>query len=348
MIDKILETAKIDLLVKNFAQAPHKIGQTHEADAEIIDLGNECPNYLAITTDALVEEVSSGLYDDPYLIGWMLAMSNFSDLAAVGADPLGLLLSVSYPSNGNDRFAGQFARGVSKACEKLGTFVLGGDTNHGQDFLFSGTAVGLVPKQSVLTRKGAKVNDRLYLTHLAGLGNVFAFLKLSRMNALVPGSLYKPIARIREGRLLRGFASCCMDTSDGVLHTVDTLMRLNSCRFTLSNDWARICHPMACRICRIKNIPPWLVLAGLHGEFELVFTVSPQREQAFLEAAGKIGWIPVLIGDVCEGRGIAIQNSGRFIPIDTTAIRNLSEHTGPDVHSYIDRLIQFARETGIA
>jgi thiamine-monophosphate kinase len=348
MMNQIIETIHIDRLVKNFAKAPHKVGDTHESDAEIIDLGKGVPNYLAVTTDALVEEVSSGLYDDPYFIGWMLAMSNFSDLAAVGADPLGLLLSVSYPSNGKNRFAERFAKGVSKACEMLETYVIGGDTNHGEEPLFSATAVGLVPKRSILTRMGASVKDRLYLSHPAGLGNVYAFLKMSRMNVRLPGMLYKPMARIKEGKLLRYFASSCMDTSDGVLHAVDTLMRLNTSQFALSSDWARICHPMAYRMCRFKSIPPWLALAGIHGEFELVFTVKPQRESRFLEAASKIGWDPILIGEVRQGQGITIKNTNGNVPLDTTAIRNLSEQAGRDAQSYIRQLVQIAKETGIA
>jgi thiamine-monophosphate kinase len=347
MMDRIYENIAIDKIAGNFLKAPHKIGNTHEADAELIDLGEGCPNYLAITTDALVEEVAGGLYENPYFIGWMLSMVNFSDLAAVGADPLGLLLSISYPPNGNEKFITQLARGVSDACQTLHTFVLGGDTNQGEDLFLSGCAVGLVPKQSVLTRMGAKVNDRLYLSYPAGLGNIFAFLKLSRLNFLLPGSFYKPDARIKEGRVIRDYASCCMDTSDGVLHTVDTLMRLNGLRFVLYDNWTLICHPMAYRITRIKKIPSWLVLAGIHGEYELVFTVRPQKEKDFLDAAKRIGWTPLLIGEVCEGVGVSVKNSDSLTPLDTAAIRNLSRQAGSDPQTYVKNLIQMAEASGI-
>ena len=59
---------------------------------------------LAITTDSIVEEIRLGLYDDPYLIGWMIVMVNLSDLAAVGADPLGILISEIFPNNLDDIF----------------------------------------------------------------------------------------------------------------------------------------------------------------------------------------------------------------------------------------------------
>ncbi len=347
MMDQIFENREIQKIAGNFLKAPHKIGNIHEADAEIIDLGDSSENYLAITTDALLEEVTSGLYENPYFIGWMLAMVNFSDLAAVGADPLGLLLNISYSPEGNEKFITKLARGVSDACQELNTFVLGGDTNQGEDLLLSGCAVGLVPKQSALTRLGAKVNDRLYITYSAGLGNVFAFLKLSRMNFLLPGSFYKPVARIKEARVLRGYANCCMDSSDGVLHTVDTLMRLNGLQFILYDNWARILHPMAHRITRMKKIPPWLVLAGIHGEYELVFTVSPKKERDFLIAANSIGWTPLLIGEVNDGVGVSIKNSDRITPLDTAAIRNLSKNAGSDPRSYVREMIQMGEGLGI-
>lgn len=347
MMDKIFENMEINRIARNFLKAPHKIGNTHESDAEIIDLGKGSENYLAITTDALVEEVRSGLYENPHFIGWMLAMVNFSDLAAVGADPLGLLLSISYSPNGNGKFVTKLARGVSDACKELNTFVLGGDTNQGEDLLLSGCAVGLVPKQSALTRMGAKANDRIYISHPAGLGNVFAFLKLNKMNFLLPGSFYKPFARIKEGRILRNYASCCMDTSDGVLHTVDTLMRLNGLQFVLYDNWERIVHPMASRITRLKKIPSWLVLAGVHGEYELIFTVSPQKEKDFLEASKKVGWTPIQIGEVNEGVGVCVKNSDNLVPLDMAAIRNLSEQAGSDPRSYVKKLIHMAEASGI-
>ncbi|MGD9345918.1 MAG: thiamine-phosphate kinase [Candidatus Aminicenantes bacterium] len=347
MMDQIFENRAIDRIAGNFLKSPHKIGNTHESDAEIIELGDSSKNYLAVTTDALVEEVASGLYDDPHFIGWMLAMVNFSDLAAVGADPLGLLLTISYSPDSTKNFITKLARGVSDACSEINTFVLGGDTNQGRDLLLSGCAVGLVPKQCAMTRLGAKVGDRLYITYPAGLGNIYAFLKLSRMNRLLPGSFYRPVARIREGRVIRNYASSCMDSSDGVLHTVDTLMRLNGRRFILYDNWGRILHPMAYRITRLKRIPPWLVLAGIHGEYELVFTVSTSKEREFLAVAKRIGWKPLLIGEVSEGLGVSIKNSRGLIPLDTASIRNLSEYAGSDPRTYVKELIQMAAASGI-
>ena len=347
MIENILENLMIERITKNFLKAPHKLNKIHEADAELIDMGGGSENYLAITTDALVEEISSGLYDDPYLEGWMLAMVNFSDLAAVGAEALGLLISVSYPSTLNEVFMAKLTEGISDACQRLNTFVLGGDTNQGKELFLSGSAVGLVPKKSTITRIGAKPGDKLYLTGPAGLGNIFAFLRLSKQDLKLPELFYQPVAKMKEGKIVRRFAGCCMDTSDGVMHTVDTLMRLNHHQFVLNDNWDQVLHPIAFEVCRAQNLPPWLVLAAVHGEFELCFTISPHNEKNFLQEASKTGWTPILIGEIIEGEGVSIRTEKRLIPINTSLIRNLSEMAGSDPKSYIYKLLEIAQKVEI-
>jgi thiamine-monophosphate kinase len=347
MRTEILENRMIERIAGQFLPAPHRMHKIHEADAELIDMGEKYDKYLAITTDALVEEIASGLYEDPYFIGWMLATVNFSDLAAVGADPLGLLVSINYPSTESDIFIEKLAEGISDACRELDTFVLGGDTNRGKDSLLSGCAVGLVSKNSTITRIGARPGDRCYLSAPAGTGSIYAFLRLSGKGSQLPESFYRPVARLKEGRIVRKYASCCMDTSDGVVHTLDTLMRLNQCRFILDDHWEKILNSTVLRICQAQNLPPWITLAGVHGEFELCFTVNTDSERDFLREASAIGWTPLCMGEVCEGEGVAIRAGQQLIPIDTGSIRNLSDRAGSDYEAYIHHLLDIARSVGI-
>lgn len=346
-MNDILENVMIGKMTKNFIKAPHKKNDIHESDAELIDLGEGYHRYLAATTDVLVEEITSGLYEDPYLIGWMLAAVNFSDLAAVGADPLGLLISINYPPGISDAFIEKMTEGISAACSRLNTFVLGGDTNRGNELFLSGCAVGLVPKESVITRVGAKAGDRLYLTAPAGAGSIYAFLRITGHDSQLPGSFYRPTARLTEGKIIREYANCCMDTSDGVIHTLDTLMRLNRCRFVLNGDWQGMLHPVVLDICAAREIPPWLAAAGVHGEFELCFTISPENEQAFLQEAGKTGWHPIRIGEITEGEGISVRTGERFVPIDSASIRNLSGFADRDPKEYVKKLLEIGHRHDI-
>lgn len=347
LTDEILENKMIEVIAGSFPKPPHKINEIHESDAELIDPGEEYDKYLAITTDALAEEVSSGLYDDPYLLGWMLATVNFSDLAAVGAEPLGLMISISYPANTDLLFITELSKGISDACKRSNTFILGGDTNQGKELSLCGCAIGLVPKSTTVTRIGANVSDRLYITAPAGLGNIFAFLQLSNHNSNQPKIDYRPVARLKEGKIIARFASCCMDTSDGVIQTLDTLMRLNRCKFRLNANWNRILHPITLRACKALKLPPWLALAGVHGEFELCFTINPDNETEFLREASQNDWQPILIGEVVKGTGICIKTRERVIPIDSASIRNLSHQAGANPESYINGLLDIAQKAGV-
>ena len=94
-LNEILENKIINSLISGFERSPHQLNYPHESDAEIIQLNDNTK--LAITTDSISEEISTGLYDDPYLIGWMIVTVNISDLAAVGATPIGILISEIIP-----------------------------------------------------------------------------------------------------------------------------------------------------------------------------------------------------------------------------------------------------------
>ena len=95
-LDEILENKIINNLINGFERSPVQLNKPYESDSEIILLGNI---KLTVTTDSISEEISTGLYDDPYLIGWMIVTVNISDLAAVGAKPIGILISEIIPKD---------------------------------------------------------------------------------------------------------------------------------------------------------------------------------------------------------------------------------------------------------
>jgi thiamine-monophosphate kinase len=265
----------------------------------------------------------------------------------VGAEPLGIVVALSFSRSHDGLFIEKIAKGISNACQKLNSYVLGGDTNQAGALYLSGCALGLVPKISVMTRVGARPGDRLYLSGPAGLGSIFAFLRLTKESDQLPDMFYKPEARVKEGKIVREFASSCMDTSDGVIHTLDTLMRLNPCQFVLYSDLGRILHPVALEVCKKKSLPPWLTLASVHGEFELCFSVAEDKEKKFLQKAASTGWMPILIGEVASGKGVSIKTEKGLVPVDTASIRNISDTAGSDPQAYIARLLNIGAEVRV-
>ena len=77
------------------------------------------------------------------------------------------------------------------------------------------------------------------------------------------------------------------------------------------------------------------VLAGHHGEFELVFTVREDRLRELAEAASAIGWEPLEIGVVEEGEGVLLGDTA----VDGAWVRNLLHETGGDIGAYAQELL---------
>ncbi len=339
------ETAFIDSLISRFAPSPLRRNNPHEADAELIALpGGLLPGnapLLAVTTDTIAEEIETGLYRDPYQIGWMAAMANLSDLAAVGAEPLGLLVSETLPDGFDDDSIDKLQSGIADACGSLGTHVLGGDTNSGSALSITGTAIGITRGGRQLTRRGCAPGDILYVSGRPGRGNGFALsvFGTGRCDPF-PGG-YFPRARIREGMMLGGLASACMDSSDGLFATLDQLALVNGVGFGICSEWEASLDPASLDVVRAQGFPPWLLLAGCHGEFELVFTVSPSRWRMFRERTASMGWNPVEIGIVTDRPGVILPVDGEARYFDVSYLRGLSFRRRGGIGEYLEALLDY-------
>ena len=334
---ELLENAFLQQLSSQFRRSPQQINQLLESDAELLRLPDG--SVLAVTTDCIAEEIASGLYSDPAHIGWMTVVVNLSDLAAVGARPLGLLLSESLPPDFPAEKLQAVQGGIAAACAATGVFVLGGDTNDSKEWQMGGTAIGLIPAgEPVIARKGANAGDVLYSTGPMGLGSAYAFsVLLAGGTQQVP---YQPIPRLKEGALIRHFGTACIDTSDGFFHGMTNLLEVNSIGFQIDIPLSTMTHAAALAICQAKQIPVWIFLAGPHGEFELLFTIAPAKEKHFLEEAQKLNWKPLRIGICTAAKGCTIRVSkGGYIPIDPIKIANTYVESGGDPQTFLAQLL---------
>lgn len=338
MAFQLLENSFLQQISGQFQRSPDQINQLLGSDAELVRLPDG--SVLAVTTDCIAEEIATGLYSDPAHIGWMTVVVNLSDLAAVGAKPLGLLLSESLPPDFSEEKLRTVQGGIAAACAATGVFVLGGDTNDSNDWQMGGTAIGLIPAgEPIVTRKGARAGDVLYCSGPMGLGSAFAFSVLLGGDAqeAVP---YRPLPRLREGVLVRQFGSSCIDTSDGFFHGLSNLLEVNPIGFQIDIPFSTMTHPAALGISQAKQIPAWIFLAGPHGEFELIFTIPPEKENRFLEAAATLNWQPLRIGVCREDGGCAARvASGGYMPLDPIKIANAYAESGGDPNTFLTQLL---------
>lgn len=338
--NEIIENLFIENLVKQFGRSKDQINKLHESDAELLRLPN-CSFILALTTDCICEEIEEKLYDDPYMIGWMTITVNLSDLAAVGAAPAGILLNQTFKNEQSCEFIKLLQLGIADACEFYQTSILGGDSNFSTVMQMSGTAVGIINREKPLMRSGCNVGDIVYASGTLGGGNCFAFSKLSGFYSSIN---YKPKAKLSEGGLLLDFASCCIDTSDGLFASLDQLMRINNLGFKITNQIENMISKEAKELCDSNKIPYWFMLAGIHGEYELVFTIPGSLEREFINAALLINWEPVKIGEVTGENKIEFIRNREIKEIDTGKIRNLFSDSRKDIHFYLNELMKMEKQ----
>lgn len=338
----IAEVRAIDALVRAFPRRPDQLNGPHEADAELVPLGPG--RWLAATVDGLAGELAVGFYQDWYTAGWTLVAACLSDLAAVGAAPLGVLLAITRGPDGvvPDRLT----LGIGDALRAHGVASLGGDLNDGAAPHLDATAIGLVDGEPPLMRLGIRPGDVLYASGPLGAGNALAILRLTGAPpALWPEERYRPRARLAEGQAARGVARAAIDTSDGPMSVIDHLARLNGVGFRLDFDLARLLVPAAREAFAAAGLPVWALFAGEHGEYELIAAVEPARAPE-LEA----GWPEaVRLGEATAARGLVLAlPDGREVAYDGSFVRNLTTTTGGDWRAYTREFAAYGEALGLA
>jgi thiamine-monophosphate kinase len=336
---QLVENQFLRTLQDAFPRHPKQINKFLESDAEVLrDLPK--PNgFTILKTDAILEEIRTGLYKDPFTIGWMSVTTTISDIAAVGASPDGILLQLQVPKNADPEFLTRIYDGINAACIEYGVYVVGGDTNFSTETCVGSTCIGHFEGIWPLSRIGCKTGDLIYTTGKPGAGSLFAF------NTLYQGKnlRFRPVARVKESRVISKFATSCIDTSDGFIPALANLAELNSIGFNLDIPVEDIITEEALAACEYFALPSWLMLAGPHGDYELIFTIPPERQVNFLTAAADSGWAPTYAGIVDPSPGLNILYQGRNLQTDPSAVANLFTQAEGNIQVYLQSLLQHHR-----
>ncbi|QTH20483.1 thiamine-phosphate kinase [Rhizorhabdus wittichii] len=175
---------------------------------------------LVLTHDMLVEGVHYLPGDPAGDVAWKLLAVNLSDLAAKGAEPLGVLMGFGLTDAAD--WDAAFVDGLGRALDHFGVPLLGGDTvaqPAGAARVLGLTAIGQAPAGGVPDRRGAKAGDLLVLT--GPVGDAGLGLRIARGEVEGPRRLLKayrlPMPRLAEGRALAPLADAMADVSDGLL-----------------------------------------------------------------------------------------------------------------------------------
>ncbi len=332
----LIENEYFARIRSSFASAEFQLNQLLESDAELIRISDT--QVLAITTDQIVEEIEAGIYTDPYLMGWMSVTVNLSDLAAVGAEALAFLSNLQVPKDLSTEFLEAITRGINDACLEYNCFVAGGDTNFSKNLQLGGTALGVINDDKCIMRKGNQPGDCLYMSGQMGLGSAFAFEKLTKNQE--PEYSFLPKAKIKEGIVIRKYGTSCIDTSDGFFPAISNLMYINRNGIRLKGELEDLLMEKVKNTMINSDLPPWILLAGPHGEFELLFTVNHNHEDMFLKEAGRLAWFPIKIGEIINDPILSFFHNGFPYTCNPDGISNLYEKCGGDLTYFIKLLFE--------
>lgn len=228
-----------------------------EDDCAVLDLGGET---LVLTHDAMAEGVHFLPGQDPADIAWKLVATNLSDLAAKGAEPLGVLLGYMLGA-GDARFLDGL-REVLAACD---TPLLGGDTIGGTGPQVLGlTALGRATHRPVPARSGARPGDRLYLTGPVGAA-MMGYEALRDGTGADSAAYRRPVPLLAQGRALAPHVHAMMDVSDGLL--LDSWRMARASGVTIVLDSAPV--PIAAPEHRREDALRW------GDDYQLLFTLPP-------------------------------------------------------------------------
>ena len=239
---------------------------------------------FVVTQDVLVEGVHFQVEWTSWRdLGYKAAAVNLSDLAAMAAEPVGLLIGLAVPPETGDAAILELYEGIAEA----GVAVLGGDMTAAGEFSVSVTAVGR--SERVAGRAGARPGDVLVVT--GPLGGAAAGLYALRHGLEGFGELVerhlRPPFRLEEGRRLGPFAHALIDLSDGLLSDAARIAARSSCRLAIDVESVP-CEP---RLGEVAELPFWT----MGEDYELLAVVAP-------EDATTLGF-PV-VGRVEEGSGV--------------------------------------------
>jgi len=282
---------------------------------------------LAVSTDMLVEGRHFFPDVDPAALGHKALAVNLSDLAAMGARPIGFTLALALPRR-DDTWLHAFAAGLFALADAHDCELVGGDTTRGPLNLCI-TIFGGVPAEHALRRDGARAGDDLWVSGVLGAAAWAVACRVGsdvppaaagigdgdrdrvRALALARRRLDRPQPRVALGVALRGVASAAIDVSDGLVGDLDHVLERSSlaagAALGASLAWPSVpVDPVLDGLTETRRAE--LSLAG-GDDYELLFAAPPDRRNAVAAAAAACGVAVSRIGRVEDRAGVRLLDS---------------------------------------
>ncbi len=266
---------------------------------------------LVLTADAVVAGVHFFADDPPASIARKALGVNCSDLAAKGAAPRGVLLTLALADDWTEEWLAGFAAGLAAGLTDFGIPLLGGDTvRSGGPASIGVTAIGEVPSGTMVRRMTAQVGDRLCVSGTIGDAALGLTLRRGPMppwgraigtpaRAALIDRYWHPRPRLALAPVLRAQARAAMDVSDGFAGDLAKMLKggHRSAEIVLAD------LPLSRAAARAVAADPTVMTTILTGgdDYEILCAVAPERLDACL-ADAEVAGIPLsVVGTVTHG-----------------------------------------------
>jgi thiamine-monophosphate kinase len=262
---------------------------------------------LVLTKDAMVAGVHFLEDDPPDKIAQKLLRVNLSDLAAMGALPLGYLLALARAKEISADWLAAFCAGLAADNAEFSVGLLGGDTVATPGPLtLSLTAIGEVPAGSALLRRGARPGDDVWVSGTLGDGALGLRVLQGELEVAKDARAYLieryrlPLPRLALGQALRGIASAAIDVSDGVVADLGHILETSGVGAEL--------HAAALPLSPAARDLPGARDAALSGgdDYELLFTAPPERRAEIQALARRLDLPLTRIGAIHVEPGLQV------------------------------------------
>lgn len=271
---------------------------------------------LVVCMDTLVAGVHFPDGTAPAAIGHKALAVNLSDLAAMGAEPAWVTLSVTLPDNDTD-WLEQFSRGFFELADHYHVQLVGGDITRGP-LSITVQAHGFVPAGKALRRQGARPDDLICVTGTLGDAGLALYLGLAGNTALRRRRDY-PQPRIEAGIALRSIASAVIDISDGLLADLGHLLEADGLGAALRVDDLPRSADFLSALEAVGQGGAALACdlpLGAGDDYELCFCVPEQLRAAMEAALAAIPCAVAVVGVIETAPGIRCyrKDGSRYAP----------------------------------
>lgn len=235
-------------------------------DCAVVTMGADTD--LVLTSDPVISGVHFLPNAESELIGRKALGRALSDIAAMGAEPRWALINLVAPPDTPVELIEDIYRGINDLAAEFSVAIAGGDVASGKTLELHLFGVGSLPHGSARLRSGAKAGDIVYVTGELG-------------GSLISGKHLNVHPRIREGIMLRDWATAMIDVSDGLASEARHIAQMSGVGICLNEESIPISEVAV----NADDGTTPLNHALCDGEdFELLFTIPESRQQEF-EAA---------------------------------------------------------------